>query len=389
MKKKIIASLLAIVSIFSCVFLASCSEKSEKEIVLIQSFDDYTDYWTFDYDDYTSTGLPTFGDIYVNTDKKYITEGNGSMLYQVTVLDYEPVKDTYRTSSFLVPTTINGKKYNDFSKVKEITVDIYNPTDSPIDLQLAPGNINGHKWDAQTRELVPASDYVLAPNQWTNVSYVVDPIFMEMVIDIKKINWIYFGLGGVNAYVYVDNLRFELTDREFTSTEFYLDAEEICSFDKEYQQLVVSPAAGSAKYLKTEINTDRANSITGNSLKVTIFANNLTSGYCQIKFSNKLLPAAGLSAYHESSYIAFDVKKDYDKVQWIIPTMVNSYWNTRSEVKGVNIPAGREWYTVKFRIDSVVSNPDTFIITFPTAGSTERVLYFDNFRIIPQEGDEE
>ncbi len=382
MKKKIIACLLSLVSIFSCVVLASC-DKKEAETVLIQSFDNYTDYWTFDYDDYTSTGYPTFGDIYVNTDKKYITEGSGSMLYEVTDIDYEPVKDMYWSSTFMVPTSVNGKKYNDFSKVKEITVDIYNPTDNPIDLQLSPGNLNGHKWDAQTRELVPATSYVLEPNKWTNVSYVVDVAFMDMVIDIKKINWISFRFGGVGAYVYVDNLRFELTEAKFTPTNFYLDEYEICSFDKDYQQLVASPAAGSDVYLKTEINTDRANSITGNSLKVTIFANNLTSGYCQIKFSNKLLPAAGLSAYPETISLAFDIKKDYDKVQWIIPTFVNSYWNTRSEVKGVNIPAGKDWYTVVMPISSIVSNPDTFIITFPTAGSTERVLYIDNFRIIP------
>lgn len=383
--KKWIAVFLAAISVCMCICLAGCKKEPSVEQTqtdpLLNGFEKFEDYLLFDYDGKYASGSTYFGDVSANTDEKYLTEGTGSMRYEVA--DMESYPDKYMSSTFLVPTKNGEADYSDFRNVKSISFDVYNDTETDVDLSVCPANILGKTWALQQRYLMTYTDYVLPANSWTNIMYTVDRAFIDMVLDVQSIGWIAFRFGGVNAVIYLDNLRVQTTSEPYQALEFILDENEVCSFDKEYQQIVAFPYRNTDVKLQVELNTDRQYSVSGNSLKVTIPANKKTSGYITMKLSDKLIQAVEMSRYDKDAKFAFDVKKTYNKKQWILPTFKNSYWGTRTEVSGVNIPEGQEWWTFEVAISDVCSAPDTFELSFPVAGSTERVLYFDNFRIIP------
>ncbi len=378
--KKWIAVVLAAIS----VCLAGCQigqTEGEKAAPLLQGFEKMEDYLLFDYDGKYGSASTYFGDITVNKDENYLTEGTGSMRYEVA--DMESYPDQYMSSTFLVPTK-NGKvNYSDFRKVKSFSVDIYNDTETDVDLSVCPANILGKTWALQQRYLMTYTNYVLPAKSWTNVTYTVDRALIDMVLDVQSIGWIAFRFGGVNAVVFLDNLRVQTTENPYQAPEFVLDENEVCSFDKEYQQVLAFPYRNGDVKLQIELNTDRQYSVSGNSLKVTIPGNSEKSGYITMKLSDKLMAAVNLSSYEKDAKFAFDVKKMYNREQWILPTFKNSYWGTRTEVRGVNIPEGQEWWTFEVALADVCSSPDTFELSFPVAGTTDRVLYFDNFRMIP------
>ncbi len=380
--KKWIAMVLAAV----CVCFTGCQKEqenasgNEQTTPLLQGFERMEDYLMFDYDG--KSGTASFGDITANKEEKYLTEGTGSMRYEVT--DMETYPDEYKSSTFLVPTKNGEIDYSDFRNVKSFTVDIYNDTETEVDLGICPANILGKTWEAKKRYLTTYTDYVLPAKAWTTITYRVDRAAIDMRLDVQSIGWISFRFGGVNAVVYVDNLQVQTTDEPYQATALTLDKNEVCSFDKAYQQLVAFHYSSPTELkLEVELNTDRRYSVSGNSLKVVIPANSEKSGYISMKLSDKLMAAAEIGNYDKSAKFAFDVKKTYNKVQWIIPRFGNSYWGTSGNVNGVNIPEGQEWWTCEIPLDRIVSSPDTFELNFPIAGTTDRVLYFDNFRIIP------
>lgn len=384
MKKRIVAMLLAAISVCSCGGMAACgggqSQEPPKTYYLLNGFEDYREFLEFDYDGKYSTASTYFGDILLNKNEEYITEGTASMYYEVCEIQRYP--DQYMTSTFLIPTKNKSGNFSDFSKVKSFSLDVYNASETEMDLNVSPAKILGKTWATQLRYQMQYTNYVLPAKAWTSITYTVDCDAIDMSLGGTNIGWIAINLGGVNAAVYLDNLVIKTTAEEYTPTECVLDKNEVCSFEKEYQRLVAFPYGNGAVEITAEINTDRNYSVLGNSLKVTIPSNTMTSGYGTVKLSNKLIAAASLGSYAEGAIFAFDVKKDYDAVQWIIPTFRNSYWGTRTEVRGVNIPAGRNWYTVEIPLNEVVSSPDGFELVFPIATKTDKVLYFDNFRVI-------
>ncbi len=378
--KKWIAICLAAVS----VCFTGCQRGRTQEIQtnpLLQGFETMEDYLLFDYDGKYGSNSTYFGDITANKDAQYITEGTGSMRYEVA--DMESYPDQYMASTFLVPTKNGETDYSDFRKVKSISVDVYNDTDTDVDLSVCPANILGKTWALQQRSLMTYTNYVLPAKSWTKVTYTVDRAFIDMVLDVQSIGWIAFRFGGVNAVVYLDNLRVQTTTDPYIAPEFLLDENEVCSFDKEYQQIVAFPYKNTDVKLQIELNTDRQYSVSGNSLKVTIPANDKKSDYIIMKLSDKLMSAVNLGSYDKNAKFAFDVKKMYDKEQWIIPLFKNTYWGTQTQINGVNIPAGQDWWTFEVAIENIGSSPDALELWFPIAGTTDRVLYFDNFRIIP------
>ncbi len=370
-----------------CVCLTGCKKEKTEEAAkeptttpLLQGFEKMEDYLMFDFDG--KSGAASFGDVTANKNAQYLTEGTGSMRYEVA--DMETYPDQYKTSTFLVPTKNGETDYSDFRKVKSFSVDIYNDTETDVDLGVCPANILGKTWEAKKRYLMTYTNYVLPAKAWTKVTYTVDRALIDMMLDVDAIGWIAFRFSGVNAVVFMDNLQVQSTTEAYKATEFTLDKNEICSFDKAYQQLAAFHYSSPTELkLQVELNTDREYSVSGNSLKVTIPANSETSGYISMKLSDKLVAAADIGSYDKSAKFAFDVKKTYNKVQWIIPRFGNSYWGTTANVNGVNIPEGQEWWTCEIPLSKILSSPDTFELNFPIAGTTERVLYFDNFRIIP------
>lgn len=153
--KKIIVIIFAVIM---ALIPAACGNTNSDDTMLLMGFDDY---WEVQANVCTWGNL--FGRAEINTDKKYIKQGEAS-------LHVLPSGDYGSTNAF--PFILIGcdRPYfstNDFSNFDNISLDVYNDTDKELTIKMHLG-VFGY---SGLLEDTPIRTYQLEPNSWNNVVY--------------------------------------------------------------------------------------------------------------------------------------------------------------------------------------------------------------------------
>ncbi len=118
------------------------------------------------YEEVTGTKIAVgnmLGEMEINTDKAYITQGDASMKVAVQGDYSKPNQHPYFKLDFLNTTCATC----DFTEFKSISVDVYNATDAELHIKL---NLNVGQQDGNNIS-TSKTQYTLAPNVWTTCTY--------------------------------------------------------------------------------------------------------------------------------------------------------------------------------------------------------------------------
>lgn len=142
------------------------------------------------------------GEAKINTDKKYVTQGNGSLLLK---LDY----NSEFTSSGVFGTKMSymvnryDDKFTALEYVKEISVDIYNANDEQFDFYFGAYGEQDY--------LYFNDGNVLVPNSWNHITVPVKQWFVEDGTTVKEYRMFFDGITQLKdkkADFYIDNFSF-------------------------------------------------------------------------------------------------------------------------------------------------------------------------------------
>ena len=169
-----------------------------------------------------------FGRIEINTDAKYVQSGNRSMKL---IMSESSGGNIYQ----MLEQKRLGKDITDFSKVRAVTLDVYNDSDEikSFSMQLVYGKTDG-----------PGTYFRLTPG-WNRIKYTIHREFIpeieELGHNIRKVAQIVFSFTRVKdgeEVFYIDNCRVYRTEETAESEiDMTLRENEICSFDREWQSI--------------------------------------------------------------------------------------------------------------------------------------------------------
>jgi len=180
-----------------------------------------------------------FGKTSINTDEKYITEGESSWFIQPNTeskfFRFQCADSTFGT--------------DDFSNYDEILMDIYNASDEKAKIQWEFSMLNPD----MEYEKTPTSTYVLEPNTWTTCKFDLSVVDYNLYFYPDTVGYmrVAFVDGNGDAenvpyMLYVDNLRGHLAEESLERGEVTYDVTEGITFEpaEERYAFTYSEAAG-------------------------------------------------------------------------------------------------------------------------------------------------
>lgn len=409
MKKRICAIVLLGVVLLSSVVakdtISNAKEKEKTEQESIKSFEQITelDNWR---DIYACKFTTYFGRANLNKKSDYITQGKGSMKFQVYG-DFLPNGGINPE----IEIALSDEKYTDISRIRSISFDIFNETGkkSRVGVSLAIDNMN---------TVYEYFDLEEGKNQIT-VEY--NAKGMSGGYDLTKGESLCLKFdkakndkeGKKNVY-YLDNVAMNMSLIAPKPYEITFDEGELCSYDKNYQEFVttVGGISTTTDYPIVEVNKDRAYcmDMKGRSLKVTLpSASGAVTGNTKIELLNSIWEHYDWTQLgKENKELVFDVYNDNSisiqgtftiwpehlsdayrwsqsftmaPREWTTVRVPISEWNKLSRDGGE--VAGAKHEPLKEEKEWLMSSEQyrTPFIVFRKFVGEDRVLYFDNFRI--------
>ncbi len=214
MKKKFFALILSMVAMTSCFVGCSGGEKTpaateNKDVVVLSSFNEVRELRSFKYSSY-------FGKVSLNTDEKYITEGEKSAKLLVDTRSKTAV-------SMDIFTNTAWNNFSDFTKVQALTMDVFNPSEETRSLEMGFTT----RTTGVDRMSYSNKEFTLKPGKNT-VVLVLDRAMAKDTCYIDKVEYIHFEfpIAEERYELYVDNLCAHLTEEPVESKEkVYADSE--------------------------------------------------------------------------------------------------------------------------------------------------------------------
>ena len=388
MKKSV--SFLTCLLTFPLVF-ASCGGEKDARVkkATISTFSSYEEMQTFNY--YNS-----FGKIGVNTDPKFITDGNTRARVEIhgNPKGNDPSMYIWCDTKYF--------SANDFSYVKALTMDVFNESGRETKLTLS---FTSRK--NKLRKTYPGTEYLLSPGK-NNLVYYIDRQVAKYLCDIDALEYIRFDFAQTDSFdtfslLYLDNLE---AHYEYTETEALIKeiertetTDEILYFEDKidlFNVNALSYQCSSASYPKISINTNPLYVSQGSkSLKVDV-AVNPNEGHPDpwpgIRIEKEYLSSFDFTAYGDDAEISFDILNAGYKTKTLA-------WNVRDkkdnslEVAAAVLPAG-EWVRVTAKLSDMrykngrqgepldLSALESFTINYAHEyGGQSYAFYVDNFYI--------
>ena len=360
---------------------ATENEASEKLIEDFETFRDCTD--NIIYGNY-------FGKFEVNTQADYVTNGNGS-------IRLNPMGDTFLSKGLPNMQIRLQDADRNLTKLKRVTADFYNATDH--DYEIGVFFKVGRIVEANT----PITKILLKKGQWTKVGKTIDTAVISLCNDMTDVNSVCFEFELCTDKskpndIYMDNVRFEFSDKTPQPVEMTLNENEFCSFDKLYQKEVFIEdyyAVMSDYNFKLSLNSDLAYSKKGKSLKMYVPAcpDGTSWGWPNVQFAENLVKAVDLSKYDGNDEFSFWI---YNASNINVNISVD-FWRTQTSGKRSftkTIYSGWNNVTMTFDeineadggLDILTDNLTLLnICVFPFKGADVLELYLDEMEIIVHE----
>ncbi len=313
-----------------------------------------------------------------NSDKQYVTEGNGSVFLSVDERDGASVTE----AGFGVKLYSNDgeKNYRDFSHVTTVTFDVFNASADAvaINTSLMQKKIGYMYSNIQTQSV--------EAGQKATVSYTVNPYEIYYSLGIDEPTHFNVTVRGVDPKVYFDNMVLHYKEEGFTAPAVSIDGNKILDFEKSYHSFVTYTTGS---LLKAEVRSDASVASEG-SRYIRVYRNGMADGtvlYAGGKFG---ISAKYLSNYNFAdpnkinSYIAFDYKATWSSSQklWtvlrLVATSSGAYLNSR----GTHLIADKNWHTIYVPFDKLPQMFDNLEVSFD--GGSYGDILFDNFRVVDE-----
>ncbi|MBO7344733.1 MAG: hypothetical protein J6U92_02210, partial [Clostridia bacterium] len=213
--------------------------------------------------------------------------------------------------------------FRDFTKYSEICAYMYNATDKTKEVTI--GLVTGICSNSSI-STAQGQDFVLEPNAWTRIDYWLDFDLLNLFVDLKNIEGVYFEFENTgNLYVseenvyYLDDLKLVACDEEQEINDLiYVDKGEVCSFEKDYQNFIATtelPADEPSCITVSVVNSNEYNlpeSFENKALKcVSHSTTDTNQSASKIILPGKLLQKTEFSKVsiddYKKTYFAFDV----------------------------------------------------------------------------------
>ncbi|MBE5754121.1 MAG: hypothetical protein E7340_02135 [Clostridiales bacterium] len=294
--KKLLAILLAALTMFSALSLSACADNGDKgeggatTNIVFNGFEDFDrDFLTIRVVDWA------FGSVNQNFDKKYVKFGEASALFRpYGEIGYRGLPIIYLP----MYSTRFEYNYKDMTKVEKISAWFYNAQEETykvgIGLQTATVDC-GQTLDSTSRTVT--QKFNLVPG-WNYVEYDMDPKYLncQTGVDLTNIFGMCIQFEYCNElveeapYIYVDDIRFHLSEETVTGSETFglkADAEngvwEVADFEDVRQAQMFTIGTEIAENRRCTIEVVNANELSTtaksgqNVLKVTRHASYTTS----------------------------------------------------------------------------------------------------------------
>lgn len=248
----------------------------------------------------------------LNSDEAFIKSGKSSVKIEVSGSGYGNDKPALS----IEPERISeGRK--DFSRAEKVVFDVYNAENSVkncyFKTKLATGGAA-----LSTKE----KTFKLSPKAWTRCVYDFDYETMSLIYDFSQCSELSLGFDGVKSgekmpVFYVDDILLKETEKERKSYSIELDENEICFFEKDYQEYItyVTGYGAYTPYVpEITMNADaRFVSQGSKSLKLHIpHGSKNESCWVRLMFADSLIEKLNFASLDESYDLVFDLYNDSD-----------------------------------------------------------------------------
>lgn len=422
MKRKIIFTLLCILTALSFVFAVGCNntttnggkgdgipKKDNGKTIVLADFEQ----WIPDFQ--LIRTVKYFGNLDVNKDVAYVKNGKQSLKMQ-PLGSY--TSGSMPTVFFPTLSKTYGYNFSNFLQIEKITFEFFNAEDTEI--KVAVGLVTAiDRVDYFDKTSVEFQ--VLAPNAWTQVTYNVNVSALSIDADVENILGVYVTFENVHSreiadapVIYLDDLVMHKAEKPAEIVDLVdLDENEYLDFEKDWQKFVVSVRSQGDP---PELNIVKASDITVNGqpfeatsgeklLKVVASVGSVPSGsYPGFTFSKKLLQRSLFGSIKledlGATTFAFDVYNNSDYATLMGISFYNSTAMKRLE-KGYTFEPNK-WTTFSVNLKDLYEeykeknknktelfdDPGTIQIYWPEfVEGGNREFYFDNFRYIVEEKD--
>ena len=289
---------------------------------------------------------------------------------------------------------IDEEEYSDFSKYTKMTLWVYNDDDISHEVQMEYSFSKGS---------LGKMNVGLASKEWTMITYDITRNYLPIDNsgNYYPCNGVYFYFdlseNGDPYHLYFDELSLYRTNKGFNKNEMYLDEHEICSFDHDYQQGMIT---SSGDYLHVEpsleISHDYAQKEKDLNLKVIAPAGDTPwsagGGWPGIEINRTIIGMFDFSLYDDSDEFCFDVySPEGNGLQKVWLTFVNTLNNSFYRGTEVALSPG-QWKTIRVSVGELnakVTQPELYgfiatkriIVRWGEFTDMDRVVYFNNFRM--------
>lgn len=419
MKKRIFATALSSLLLFSAISFSSCNKEENgetqvtdpnagnAELVLLNGFEN------FERDFQLLKLLNKFGQVNVNENAEYVRSGKVSA--QLRPLGF----GSSTAEPFLVLPTYSTRfefGYGDFTNVDKLTFSVYNAEEAPIEMGV--GLTKGAIASLTNRLPMVAktsTEYFTLQSGWNEVEWIFDPAYMSMQdgFNLMEVQGVYLSFEGQRSFeldaaptLYLDDVYIHYGEAKSTALDLGLkkDAEkgvwEILDFEKfsqTYAYWVNSPTThcSTAKIVSAQDAGIIAE--TNNVLQTTIRPSFGQPGYSYLYFSGEPFKEA-IAAIGEDiktnpqNYV---VKMDVFNASAVTQTLqfgfgVGEDW---AQTRTISNLASGAWGTLEANCSTLgtkagnlfVQDPANVRVLFPLytteTDKRDRTFYFDNIRI--------
>ncbi len=338
---------------------------------------------------YTMKFANRFGEVRLNDDTQFISEGQASAKLEV----WGYINKNAANPVMTVPLT--GENQKNLKRLRSVTFDLFNQTGEACEISVAL-QVDGFTTEYQTVSVNAGKNEVEVAFDMVGVALAADLTKGEAVL-IEFPQAKDYASAQTNVF-YVDNLGLSMSLKEPDPMTIVLDENEFCSFDKDYQKYMIAvggvgPTIGSQPILSINEDLNYVSGGTGKSLKVVLPTGlpPINDGWPYFTFIDALFEEVDFARYADEGYsFCFDVYNTGAAFNFGFEIHAR---NTQSNNYSVAFTCEKGWNSFSFRLSDwnnvteekpvkLTDNLNDFFISYGKFATSEKTFYFDNFRFV-------
>ena len=361
-----VLSLIATLGVFPMAACNSASTADDKQAIVINGYENYADL------NATSSRGWMHGSIQINTDKKYVSQGQSSAHFSLIQ------SETRWVSYFKYETANYVEQLRWIDQIESFTFDVYNADDKDYRLYLSAVGDEDYVYASNGTTLVA--------NAWNSVSFDIKPWFFEKDTYVKE--YVFYVIGiEQSADLYMDNVRITTYNGnapKYTKTiDKGFEEQELLSFytEKDLQFIQTDCGKGSSNEVQRMLSLSHATDVqVGDSLggmKVT-FERCQLNGWSWANATPHTLKVDPRALVNATNATSFEIQcfnpNERDHV-----VILEAESGDRKASKRVIVPAGKTMKIVLSNLLGIERAENVYIRLDAWDVTSRQTLYFSDF----------